>query len=143
MAVDREAIYVALAAKLSAIEGVKKLHRRYLDFEQVPEQPCILLVGGEQVANAQRGLPTIWTINATVVVYAKASSDPNAPPGSVLNPLLTAIEEALEPLPGMEANTLGGACVNAVIAGTVEVYEGAAKEVQLVALVPVEITATA
>jgi hypothetical protein len=85
------------------------------------------------------GAPIVWTLYAEFYVYAH-SSDPYLAPGTILNPLLDALEAALAPAPttGIQHLGLPEMVQHAYIAGKVETDEGILGD-QAVAIVPVEV----
>jgi len=131
---------VALFAKLSAIAGLNTTSRVLRPFSTVPasEQPALFLAPRSQTAQRTRGLPTRWVIDVSVYVYTNRGNDTSVVPDTAMNLILDAIEAALEPVPGVEVQTLGGLCNQVLIEGVVETDEGALGE-QAVAIVPVRI----
>lgn len=152
MALDREALYTALFARLQALPGFVTVSRRWRPWSEVSkeEQPALFLAQGNETPTQQKGLPPAWRLDPTLYIYARNDADPEAIPGTTLNALLRTVEGALErqpvetdPFGGPEewATTLGGLCSYCRISGTVETDEGLLGG-QAVALVPLEILAT-
>lgn len=137
---NREAIYTALFAKLSGIPGVVTQARKLRHWSDVPasEQPAIFCVQGNQSAqpgDPARGLPTKWTLAADIYVYAR--TDGNQTPGTVMNPILDAIDAELKPdNPMTRTQTLGGLVERCWIEGDIQTDEGALGD-QAVAIVPI------
>lgn len=162
MAVDREAIFDALFTRISTIPGIRTASRKFLPLDQVEPsaQPALFLAKGGETPKQRRGLPTVWTLEATIYLYCRNDADPKAGPSVQLNRLLREIEGALEMSPeefaALERNpaipddqfreiqanpqgtTLGGLCSHCWIAGTIETDEGTLGD-QAVAAIPIEI----
>lgn len=139
---NREAIYQALFDKLSAIPGIKTKSRRLRHWTDVTqgEQPALFQTEGKQSGQNMTGLPTKWTLAVDVYLYVKTPA-PQVP-GTVMNPLLDAIEAALAPdNPIKNTNTLGGLVEWCRIEGTIETDEGTLGD-QAVAVVPILIYTT-
>jgi hypothetical protein len=104
------------------------------------EQPAIFMAEkGSEAKSKARGTPQVWTLHADLYLYAH-SSDPYRAPGEILNPLLDAVEAALQPSPATGIQDLGlpGLVTHAYIAGKIETDEGVLGD-QAIAIVPVEI----
>ncbi|MFK7088682.1 hypothetical protein AAFM71_07680 [Chromobacterium violaceum] len=142
---NREAIYSALFERLKAIPGLRTTSRRLRHWSDVDasQQPAMFQAQVRESpipGDPSRGLPTKWTLSADVYVYARTDGD--QAPGTVLNPLLDAIEAALQPdNPVLRAQTLGGMVEHCWIDGDIETDEGALGD-QAVAIVPIRILAT-
>lgn len=136
--INREAIFAALFAKVAASAGYATIGRRLKHWNDVPkdQQPALFMAQGGQTANTVRGQPTRWTLSVDVYVYAR--TDGAATPGSIINPLLDAIEAALAPNAIENAQTLGGLCEWCRIEGAIETDEGTLGD-QAVAIVPISI----
>jgi hypothetical protein len=156
MALQRETIHAALAARLSGIAGVVSVRRSYVEAETLDasEQPAICLSCEKETPAQERGRPTVWRMEFAACVYVKDADGESG--GARLNEILTAIESALErangELPGPGANfldfqnqrhtSLGGLVSHCWISG--EVLRGTGKlSDQIVAIVPIEVVATA
>ena len=94
---------------------------------------------GGHAATKSLGSPIVWTLYAEFYIYAH-SSDPYLAPGTILNPLLDALEAALAPSPTTGIQNLGlpDMVQHAYIAGKVETDQGVLGD-QAIAIVPVEI----
>lgn len=160
MSLDREPIFDALFTRLAAIPGLRTASRKWrpLDNLTAAEFPALFLATGSQTPTNRRGLPTVWTIEATVYVYT-ANDDP-AGPGVELNRIIREVEAALERSPeelaalerdprvtdamfleiqnNPQGTTLGGLCSHAWIAGTIETDEGILMD-KAAAAIPLEI----
>jgi hypothetical protein len=96
-------------------------------------------------------MPPVWTLTPTIYLYARATDgDPYATPGTKMNALIKAVEDALErkstdllPYGGPEewSTTLGGLCSHCRISGNIETDEGLLGH-QAVAVIPIEILAS-
>lgn len=143
---NREAIFVALFGLLSAVPGFKVRERRLRHWNDVPdaEQPYLCLAQAGQTAvqgDPAKGVPTKWTLEADIYLYARTTGD--LVPSSVLNPLVDAVEDALQPqYPDVEkCQTLGGLVQHCWIEGNIETDEGTLGD-QAVAIIPIKILVT-
>lgn len=139
----REPIYQALFAKFSAVAGTVTASRRLQHWADVPavNQPALFQSQGGENAIQQKGLPKKWQLSIRLYLYAR-SEDPNVSPQTVLNPILDAIEAALDPAPGDTTQTLGiDGISHAWIAGNIETDEGVLGE-QAIAIIPIDILTT-
>ena len=136
---NREAIYSALFAKMSAAAGFATASRRLRHWSDVGavEQPALFQVQRSETARRDAGLPSKWTLAVDLFLYAHAADDATAA-ATVMNPLLDAIEAALAPDPVTNVQSLGGLAAHCWIAGKVETDEGVLGG-QAVAIVPIEI----
>jgi hypothetical protein len=149
MALDREARFAALFARLQSVTNWKTASRVNLGWSEflALEQPTMVLVKtAERQMQQQRNaaLPFLWELGAMAVILCR-NTDPNEPPSIQLNKLIQAVEAALELQPGEKASpnasgpasvtgqlytTLGGLCTVCAINGEVHIWEGAAEGVQ-------------
>jgi hypothetical protein len=150
MAINREAIYAALYARLQAkVTLCKTFSRKWIEPQQIgqDQQPALLCLEGKQTPNDRSPLPPIWTLEAMIVVYARTND--TATPGTILSNILDQIESALEIQPAEGAvffrsihTTLGLSTVQKVwIASEVEPEDGAMSGGQGWFTVPVHILA--
>jgi hypothetical protein len=103
MAISREPIYAALFARLqSKVTLCKTFARKWIEPQQIgqDQQPALLCLEGKQTPNDRSPLPPIWTLEATIVVYARTND--TATPGTILSNILDQIESALEIQPAKE-----------------------------------------
>lgn len=151
MAVDREAVAVALFDRLKTATKITNAERRYRSWDEVDprSQPWLGLVHSSQTPEQQRGLPPKWRLEYTVYIYCRTEERASTP-STLLNQLIQAVEQALELQPGEDAGldpmnvyatTLGGLCSHAWIGGTIETDEGALDN-QAVAIIPIEVLTT-
>ena len=139
--IQREPIYQGTFLWLKdRVPGLLKASRRPALWTEVPResQPALFLVAGDMVpTNDPSGVPTMWRLQAEVVLYAH-STDPDLPPSALLNPLIDAVEQALRPeIPGTD-QTLGGLVKRAWISGAIET-SGDRLGDQGVAFIPLEL----
>ena len=133
---NREAIYAALFALVSAPSGLKTRSRKLKHWDSVnaSEMPALFQAHGPQVAMPVTGHPTRWQLDAVQWVYV---STVNGDPGPVLNPIIDAIANALDLNSAGRPQTLGGLVEYARIEGTIETSEGTLGTVE-VARIPVK-----
>lgn len=136
--VSRETVYTALFTQLKTAVGFKTYSRRwravYDDLEgRLPLLPMMILYEQheDQQWPQQRGIGPIRTWGVTLEIYAKipdnltgptASADSRTPGASVLNPLIDAIDAALQPQLGEARDgyqSLGGIVTDCRIEGTI------------------------
>lgn len=107
-----------------------------------PEQtPALLFKQHDEVAVRKTGFPTIWTLHPVLMLYAHTgqSIDLNVIPGQILNPLVDAIENALDVIdPKTGKCTLGGLVSHCAITGTISMIEGNLGD-EAVVVIPLEI----
>jgi hypothetical protein len=142
---NREPIYEALFALLAAAAPFQTASRRLRHWSNVEaaEQPALFQVQKRETAKEAEGAPAQWRAEIDVYVYCQAPDD-ETPPTSVLNPLIDAIELALQPSGAdmtLGVQTLGGLARHCWISGAIETDEGALGG-QAVAIVPIEILVT-
>jgi hypothetical protein len=138
----REMIYASLWALGAGAARFTSANRRLRHWTDVApaEQPALFM--SEKGAHAvvkRLGAPIVWTLYAEFYMYVH-SSDPYLAPGTILNPLLDALEAALAPSPAIGIQNLGlpEMVQHAYIAGKIETDEGVLGD-QAIAIVPVEI----
>ncbi len=163
MALDREALFAALFARLQASTGpLVKLYTRRLegwDTTPPPMEPALALIkAGERPDYPARSVGAIWTLMAHILVYARDDGSNEGQIDPRFNAILTAIEGALEMQPGEVSSlvrpqfppigpapaptTLGGLCIYCRIAGEIAVYQGVISNQGFIQI-PIEIQATA
>jgi hypothetical protein len=153
MAVDREAVYAALAARLQA--KVRHLlagdvRRRIPGFSSLTDadQPCLCVIADTSTCALDGPLPAVWTLRALVILYARSGASPSSSAEPTLNAIVRAIEEALERQPDETSiapgqrdqhwTTLGGTVIWARPGGSVE-YDAGHIEEQAIAAFSVEL----
>ena len=138
----REPIYAALFARLSAIPGLRTKSRILKHWNDVPaeQQPAVFQAQVREQPQTRTGEPTKWLLSVDVYVYVRTAG--GQVPGTVLNPILDAIEAALPLHPVTGKHTLDAPGVEwARIDGAIETDEGTLGD-QAVAIVPIQILAT-
>lgn len=158
-AIQREAIFAALFARVAAISGIAYSSRIWKGVDQVPDvqQPCAFLFkGNERILRHDRGMPPTWELEAVVVLGCRVlEADPDAAPSTTINALLDSFEAVIarQPLEGPAptspyannpdlawGTTLGGLCASVAISGEIEVAEGAVG-LQALCVIPLVIIA--
>lgn len=133
----REAKIAALFAKLQAIPGVVTKSRRLKHWSDVPaeQQPALYLAQGNQTPQTRTGEPSRWLLDFEIYVYVRTAGE--QVPGTVLNPILDAIEACfpLNPVTGQHDPGIPGVYW-ARIEGAIETDEGTLGD-QAVAIVPI------
>jgi hypothetical protein len=154
MSINREAIEEALAARLRATGAFITVSRKMAHFEEVPApmQPAAYLVKATEVPADGRSTPTVWTLHLFLFIYCRVEAAPAGVPGSQINAILAAVEDALARQPGeavmgpggaeLVHTTLGGLVSRCRIGGAIDLDEGLADN-QTIIRIPVEITAGA
>lgn len=160
-AVPRERIFVALFDRLKALPGFVSSSRIYLGWDAVEAalQPRLVMVKGDEIQiGTRKGMPPAWRIEVKAIVLVRTTEgDPELPPSTQINELISAIETALVRTliegPAIDApfqsnpsgtwgTSLGGLCVACQIEGDIITDEGALGH-QGVAVIPIAIyTAT-
>lgn len=138
---NREQVYVAFFAYLSAIGSLKTCTRRLKHWNDVmPEdQPALYMEHTGELTVPSRGLPPKVVLEVNLWIYVRSEG---APVGPVLNPVLDAIFDALVPKnDGDHALTLGGLTHHCWIEGQTQIFEGDLGE-EAVAIVPVKLLVT-
>jgi hypothetical protein len=143
--IAREPIYAALFALVAAAGDFVTVGRRLRHWSDVApaEQPALFASQRSESAAVQAlGAPTAWTLSVDLYLYVH-SSDPYLAPATVMNPLIDAVEAALQPdaVTGVQNLSLPAMVQHAYIAGKIATDEGVLGD-QAVAIVPVEILCT-
>lgn len=139
---NREAIYAALFARLSSIAGLKTKSRILKHWNDVPveQRPALFMSQAGESPQTQTGEASRWLLMVDVYVYVQ--TDGTNPPGSVLNPILDAIEAVFPLHPITGKHTFDAPGVEwARIEGQIQTDEGTLGN-QAVAIVPIHILAT-
>lgn len=140
MSIDRESIYQALFAKLSAIDGLKTKSRKLKHWNDVgpAQQPALFVAHKNEHTQPKQGMPPIKTLTVDVYVYVKTTG--NQIPSTVLSKYLAAVDDVLKPdtAPFINKCTLGGLVEHCWIEGTTETDEGTLGD-QAVAIIPIHI----
>jgi hypothetical protein len=139
--ITREDIYAGLFDHLKAIPGLVVSSRILRHWADVPpeQQPALFQAQVREQPHTITGEDCKWMLDVDVYVYVRTDGD--VVPGSVLNPLLDAIEAAMPLHPVTGKHTLSVAGVEwARINGAIETDEGTLGQ-QAVAIVPIQILA--
>lgn len=140
MLTSREAIYAALFAKLTALQPATLVtaSRRWQLWSQVPanQQPaCFQTQIRETSTSPVSGIgPRKWKLEAEWHLYVNVGPDMTSPASQLLNPIIDALDAALEADP-----KLGGLVSHCRIVGQVQTDEGVLGP-QGVAIIPIDIT---
>ena len=124
---NREAIYSALFAKLSSVQGFNTVSRHLKIWNDVSpaDQPALFMVQRSESAMPIAGRPTVWTMTVDLILYANTGGDRTVAPMSILNPLVDAVIAALSPDNYMTNKcTLGGLVDHAWVEGHIQTDEG-------------------
>lgn len=140
---NREAVYLALFNKLSAIKGIKTSSRILLHWADVSpnQQPALFQAQVSQTAQQVTGFPTKYILTAKVWVYTHRDTN-GVIPITQLNNILDLIDNALKPTSSpTNKQTLGGLVEHCWIDGSIETDEGTLGN-QSIAIVPISILIT-
>jgi hypothetical protein len=136
----REEIYSALFALVSVTPGLVTTSRRAMPLQEITDNlmPALFQVqAGETYIQGKPGIPPRRILAVDLEIYISNAADPHGSPGTVLNPILDAIEAALMPDPA-ERQTLGDLVYRCWIEGKIEIFEGLL-EGKVIALIPIQI----
>jgi hypothetical protein len=127
-AIDRNQIYRALYDRLKNAAPFLTTATRLIPWTQVGDQPALFLRTGPKNdwLERQGRAPPRVVLEAEIWIYARGSEDPNDPdaaPSMRLNPLIGAVEAALDPYP-LEAQTLGGLVAHCWLEGEGAIESG-------------------
>jgi hypothetical protein len=142
--IDRELVYSALWDRVSGAASFTTKSRRLRHWDNISpaEQPALFMSVTRMVGetkNAQVNLRVEWILHAEFYIFVH-SPDPYAAPSIILNPLIDAIERALDPDPVTGVNDLGlpGLVYWARLHGEIATAEGVLGD-QEMAIIPVEV----
>lgn len=139
--INREAIYAALFAMVSPLDGLVTVSRRLKHWSDVPasETPALFMAQGKQQADrpAVNGLPTRYFLDATIYLYVNTVDQI---PGAVINPIVDAVTQIFDPTGIGTPQTLGGLVEWARVEGAIETSEGALGDVE-VCMIPIRMLA--
>lgn len=133
---NREPIYAAIFALVASTPGFVTTGRKLLHWNDVQphQQPALFQAQKRETATQSTGRPTVW--GGAVDLYVYANTAGAVSPGTVLNPLLDAIDALFEHHPARGPQTLGGLVQWCRIEGTIETSEGTLGD-QEVAIIPI------
>lgn len=135
----REAIMTALCDRVFAIADFRTTGRRVLAWERVADQPAAFVRNVGEAHERKGQALKLVLLRAEIIIYSNGGRDPDEAPGSYLNDLLDAVEEAFDPDDSVRGTlTLGGLVADCRIEGEVEMAPGDVGD-QAIAIVPVTI----
>lgn len=137
---DFEPIYAAFWSRVSGIGGLRSKSRRIKHWADVPaeQQPAMFMIQTVETPEQVRGLPPKWRLRGELYIYVNNRSQDEAP-SQIMNPILGAVRDALQPDDFRENTcTLGGLVTHCWISGEIENHDGVLGD-QAVAVVPFEI----
>ena len=141
---DREAIYIALFNKISAVADFKIASRRLRIWNQIspPDKPCLFMRQKEDTYDQQRSRPSKITLNVEIYIYTDAGLDPNTIPATQMNTILDDIDTALSPDNLVDhVQTLGGLVSHCWIDGPILTDTGEL-DGDGIAVIPIKILTT-
>lgn len=141
----RDAQFDALLAQvttatLNGAPAFFETSRKYRHWDDVPdaELPAAYLTKGFEFASQNARGETKWRLKALLWVYCFHSPDSGTTPGTALNNLLDAVEQALKPPVWDSRQTLNGLVEHCFIDGEVIVSEGSLpNDRRSIAVVPI------
>ena len=145
-ALNREAIYAALATRLATISNLQ-VFRRLPPSPQAPhpaEQPCAFVPADKEVPRRTARGSSVWTLSTEIILYQR-TDDQGSAPATPLTALVQSIEAALQMKAGdlridpSSGTTLGGLCESCDM-GPVQYGEGV-EDGQGIAIIPITIIA--
>lgn len=127
MALDREAIYKALFARLSGVSGLRtssRILRNWEDLDQTRDMPALYMTSGPQRTTYDGPISTT-SMTAWVYLYVSATGRPGVSPDEAILQLVQKTEAALEYQPGDVATGMfqmpsGGGPVPTTLGGLVQ-----------------------
>jgi hypothetical protein len=131
-ALDIDAIYAALFARLETelAGSVLMFTRRADHWDNTLTQPAMLLLATDIVPQQETGLPPVWKLGASVLIYVKAMTNDTSPETPLLR-LVGELEEALQKKPGESVTVYGedwgtnlGGLVSSIHMTKVEMTQG-------------------
>lgn len=135
----REPIAVALFNKLKVVTNFTTASRVLRSWNNVPpaEQPALFVSEGGQDAAQRPGLGPVWNWKFDAHVYIHTGDQPGIAPGTLINPIIDAIELALKPDNAItNKQTLGGLVQHCWIEGHIDTDQGVLGG-QGVAIIPI------
>lgn len=143
---SRETAYAKLFALFVGLQAAglpifKTTTRRLKHWADVTgnDQPALFLEHSGETYQPVRGQPPRIVLESNLWIYVRTDGDPTGP---ILNPLLDAIDKAMQPSnDGDHALTLDGVVHHCWIEGQVQIFEGDLGN-EAVAIVPVKMLVT-
>ena len=140
LATSREQIWNAFFAVLETISAITTCTRRLKHWESVEGSECpaayLALAGETRIPS--HGKPPKIVLEGEIWLYVRTEEQEAA---VAVNPILDAIDKALEPPPGVERFTLGGLVHHCWIEGQTQIFEGNLGDTA-VAIIPVKLLVT-
>jgi hypothetical protein len=123
----REPIAEAVFARLQTVANFVTSSRRLRSWTDVSpaEQPALFLAQATQRATQKPGLGPVWDWKFDAHIYVNTGQDTDVAPGTLMNPILDALEAAFAP-DNVVTNklTLGGLVQHCWIEGEIATDEG-------------------
>jgi hypothetical protein len=141
MPATRKAIMDALCARVFAVTDFKTTGRRKLLWSKVPldKQPACFVDRGNETTEHPNTMLAERIMRADIVIYVQVGSNPEAEPGTAIDDLLEALDQAFLPDSDLTNElTLGGLVQHCRIQGDTDIDQGGL-DGQAKAVVPVEI----
>jgi hypothetical protein len=137
---DRESIYAALFARVSAAAGFVTVSRRLQVWGDVPMglHPALFQIQKKEIPLNTPGMNQVWTLTVDIVIYAHTQGDKSIPPSSIINGLVDAVIASISPEPVSNKQTLGGLCEHVWVDGSIVTDEGILGD-QAVVVIPITI----
>jgi hypothetical protein len=141
--IKREQIDNALFQRLNSFlpSSVKTVSRRLKMWSEVPpsEQPAIFMIKRDENITRTRGLPAKVTARFDIVIYANNGGDQSVAPAGLINPVIDAVQDALEPdQTGVQDLGFAGSVSHCHISGSIQTDEGVLGD-QAIVIIPVEV----
>ena len=102
-------------------------------------QPALFMVESGEEWRRELRMPPIVLLFADLYVLQRFDSRSTTAPFIVINQLMDQLDDALEPLPGIGTQTLGGLCQRAWVEGSVTEYFPASSSMQAMTVLRISI----
>ena len=137
---SREIVWGALFDALRAIPCINLCTRKLKAWQECPkeDQPAIYLTQTGEDRVQKPGIPAKYLLEGNIYIYVSVET---GEAGYVLNPVLDAIDLALEPDETSGVQTLGGIVHHCWVEGQTQIFEGSLGD-EAVAVVPIKILVT-
>ncbi len=135
----REAIFLALFAKMQTISGIVMSSRRLQNVQDMDpvSLPAGFQLQGKQSIKYKGSVPAANDWYASWIFYGY-SADPSIAPSTSLNNIIDAACTILQPPVENNRQTLGGLVEYAAVEGDIEIFEGVLGD-RAVAILPIRI----
>ena len=126
---NRESIYSALFNQLKSVDGIvsatRGTPRQGFDQDRANMPALFMIQRKEEPQRVGKGMPPKWKLTVDVLLFAATADSRTAVAMSKLNPILDAIDDALDPnAVGLFDNTLGGLVSHCYLNGASQIVEG-------------------